>query len=90
MTFSDTYNDLVNSTKNRTSAAPYVYDAVWTMADILKRARPELQKKGKVLTNLSYGEETELLENLTYKTDFKGVTVRNTNDFFFLFYTFNL
>ncbi len=60
------------------------------MADILKRARPELQKKGKVLTNLSYGEETELLENLAYKTDFKGVTVRNTNDFFFLFYTFNL
>lgn len=51
------------------------------MADILERARPVLEKKGKVLNNLSYSEETELLEKLAYETDFNGVTVRNTDDF---------
>ena len=81
MTFSQIYNDLVNSSKNRTSVAPYAYDAIWTMADILERARPVLEKKGKVLNNLSYSEETELLEKLAYETDFNGVTVRNTDDF---------
>ena len=83
MTFSETYNDLINSTKNRTSVAPYVYDAIWTMADILKRARPEIEKKGKTLTNLSYGEETELLEQKANETDFIGVTVSNNAGFFF-------
>ena len=79
MTFSQTYNDVLNSTKNRTNTAPYVYDAIWIMANILERARPVLEKKGKVLNNLSYGEETELLERLAYETDFNGVTVRTTN-----------
>ena len=79
MTFSQTYNDVLNSTKNRTNTAPYVYDAIWTMANILERARLVLEKKGKVLNNLSYGEETELLEELAYKTDFNGATVRTTN-----------
>ena len=49
------------------------------MANILERARPVLEKKGKVLNNLSYGDETELLERLAYETDFNGVTVRTTN-----------
>lgn len=80
MTFSQTYNDVLNSTKNRTDTAPYVYDAIWTMANILERARPVLEKKGKVLNNLSYGEETELLERLAYETDFNGVTVRTRNE----------
>lgn len=80
MTFSQRYNDVLNSTKNRTNTAPYVYDAIWTMANILERARPVLEKKGKVLHNLSYGEETELLEKLAYETDFNGATVRTTNE----------
>jgi hypothetical protein len=53
------------------------------MADILKRARPEIEKKGKTLTNLSYGEETELLEQKANETDFIGVTVSNNAGFFF-------
>ena len=47
------------------------------MADILERARPKLKKKGKNLTDLSYGEETDELEKLAYETDFIGVTVSN-------------
>ncbi|XP_028412998.1 uncharacterized protein LOC114535870 [Dendronephthya gigantea] len=74
VTFSHAYNNLVTSTKNRSSVAPYVYDALWTMANILERARAI--QTGKRLNNLTYGEETKLLEDEAYKTDFMGVTGR--------------
>lgn len=75
MTFSATYNVLVNSTNNRSAVAHFVYDAIWTMTNILERARPEIEKKGKLLNKLTYGEETEVFEKLAYETDFNGVTV---------------
>ena len=49
------------------------------MANILERAKSKLEEKGKNLTSLSYGEETELFERLAYETNFEGVTVSYQN-----------
>lgn len=52
------------------------------MANILEQAQTKL-KRTKLLNKLTYGEETELLEDLAYKTNFTGVTVRLITKLYF-------
>ena len=94
MSFSKTYNSLVdvgNSTKNRSSSAFYAYDAVWTIVNILQRARQTVERNGKDLNELSYGDvdETQLFQTLAEETDFNGVTVGVVKEFLKLLFRYN-
>ena len=75
----DTHND----TSNRSNAYLNVYDAVWSIAFVLDKSRTELQKQGKILENLTYGDPnaTNVFRNIAEDLDFAtpniGVRVRH-------------
>ena len=75
----DTHND----TSNRSDIFLNVYDAVWSIARVLKNSRSELLKQGKTLENLTYGDAnaTDLFRkeavNLNFETPNIGVRVKH-------------
>ena len=74
----DTHND----TSNRSDIFLNVYDAVWSIALVLKNSRSELLKQGKTLENLTYGDAnaTDLFRKMAVNLDFEtpniGVRVK--------------
>ena len=69
--------DTVNSTSNRSNSYLNVYDAVWSIAFVLDNSRSELQKQGKILENLTYGDAnaTDVFRRKAQKLDFKSPNV---------------
>ena len=69
--------DTVNSTSNRSNSYLNVYDAVWSIAFVLDNSRSELQKQGKILENLTYGDAnaTDVFRREAQKLDFKSPNV---------------
>uniref|UniRef100_A0A7M5VET0 G-protein coupled receptors family 3 profile domain-containing protein n=2 Tax=Clytia hemisphaerica TaxID=252671 RepID=A0A7M5VET0_9CNID len=63
---------------NNNTLAKYTYDAVWTMFDILKRAKPTLETLKVNLDRIFYGDTParNLLSALVKTTDFNGITGR--------------
>ena len=62
----------------KTTLARYTYDAVWTMFDILKRAKPTLEGWNINLDRIFHGDTVarRLLKDLTQATDYNGITRR--------------
>ena len=67
-----------SSYDEKTSLARYTYDAVWTMFDILKRAKPSLEVWNINFDRIYFGDtlSRRLLKDLTKTTDYNGITRR--------------
>ena len=63
---------------DKISMARYTYDAVWTMFDILKRAKTTLEGLNVNLDKIFYGDNPSrsLLKDLLKTTDYNGITGR--------------
>lgn len=69
------------------SYAAFTYDAVWSVALMLKKCIPLLRKKNKTLENMSYkdAEGAKIMRDILFRTDFAGMSVCTLAETFFFF-----
>ena len=69
--------DNFNDTSNRSNAYLNVYDALWSIAFVLDSSRSEIERQGKTLENLTYGDAnvTDVFRKEAVKLNFKSPNI---------------